>query len=83
MRVKAQSVISMQCFSIFSTHVTMASYGEGQHPENKVKCNDFELLAVSDAAEACSNSALSEQLSDASSLRLRSFTFCRNTTSNS
>ena len=51
----------------------MASGGDGNFPEYKVKCNDFEPLVASDTEESSLNLALSEQFNDASSLR--SFTF--------
>ena len=35
--------------------------------EYKVKCNDYEPIAACDTTESSSNSALLEQLSDASS----------------
>ena len=46
----------------------MASDGDVNFSEQKLKCNDLEPLAASDTAELSSNSALSEQLSDASRL---------------
>ena len=51
----------------------MASGGDGNFWEYKVKSSDFKPLLASDTVESSSNSALSEQFSQASSLQ--SFTF--------
>ena len=52
------------------TRVTMASGGDCNFPKYQLKFYDFEPLAASDTAESPSNSAISEQFSDASTLRL-------------
>ena len=47
------------------THITMASGGNVNFQEYKVKCNDFKPLAASDTTESSLNLSLSEQFSNA------------------
>ena len=60
-------------FQYSFTRVSTASGGDVNFQGIKVKCNDFDPLAASENTESSSNSVVSEQFSEASSLRLRSY----------
>ena len=53
---------SLVTFVYIQSVIYMASGGDGNFPEYKIRCNELEPLAASATAESSSNSALSEQL---------------------